>query len=58
MRDKFLIVDGSSLVHRAFYAWPLLTNKKGVFTNALLRSCHHDEQNFGNGKAAKSGNLL
>lgn len=35
MRDKFLIVDGSSLVHRAFYAWPLLTNKKGVFTNAV-----------------------
>lgn len=35
MRDKFLIIDGSSLIHRAFYAWPLLTNKKGEFTNAV-----------------------
>ena len=31
---KFLIVDGSSLVHRAFYALPPLTNAAGVFTNA------------------------
>ena len=35
MREKFLIIDGSSLIHRAFYAWPLLTNKKGEFTNAV-----------------------
>lgn len=33
--DKFLIVDGSSLVNRAFYAMPPLTNKKGVQTNAI-----------------------
>ncbi|NMA13685.1 MAG: DNA polymerase I, partial [Clostridia bacterium] len=31
---KFLIVDGSSLIHRAFYALPLLTNGAGAFTNA------------------------
>jgi DNA polymerase-1 len=31
---KFMIVDGSSLVHRSFYALPLLTNREGVFTNA------------------------
>lgn len=35
MKDKFLIIDGSSLIHRAFYAWPLLTNKAGEFTNAV-----------------------
>lgn len=35
MRNKFLIIDGSSLIHRAFYAWPLLTNKEGAFTNAV-----------------------
>lgn len=31
---KFLIVDGNSLIHRAFYALPLLTNAQGEFTNA------------------------
>lgn len=35
MRNKFLIIDGSSLIHRAFYAWPLLTNGEGAFTNAV-----------------------
>lgn len=32
---KFLIVDGSSLLHRAFFALPLLTNAKGEYTNAV-----------------------
>lgn len=31
---RFLIIDGSSLAHRAFYALPLLTNRQGVYTNA------------------------
>jgi len=35
LSDKFLIIDGSSLVHRAFYALPILTNREGVFTNAV-----------------------
>lgn len=35
MREKFLIIDGSSLIHRAFYAWPLLTNNNGEYTNAV-----------------------
>lgn len=35
LSDKFLIIDGSSLVHRAFYALPVLTNREGVFTNAV-----------------------
>ncbi len=33
--DKFLIVDGSSLVFRAFYALPLLKSTKGTYTNAV-----------------------
>lgn len=32
---KFLIVDGSSLLHRAFFALPLLTNSNGEYTNAV-----------------------
>lgn len=32
--NKLIILDGNSLAHRAFYALPLLTNRKGVFTNA------------------------
>lgn len=35
MSDKFLIVDGSSLLHRAFFALPLLTSPAGEYTNAV-----------------------
>ncbi|MBP2653498.1 MAG: polymerase [Firmicutes bacterium] len=35
MPRKFLIIDGSSLVHRAFYALPLLTTAAGQYTNAV-----------------------
>lgn len=31
---KFVIIDGSSLVHRAFYALPLLATAAGQYTNA------------------------
>ncbi|MDD2648049.1 MAG: DNA polymerase I [Eubacteriales bacterium] len=34
MRDTFLIVDGNSLLHRAFHALPLLSSG-GVYTNAV-----------------------
>mgnify|MGYP003759977037 CR=1 FL=1 len=30
-----MIIDGSSLIHRAFYALPLLSNKNGVYTNGI-----------------------
>jgi len=32
---KLLLIDGSSLLHRAFYALPLLSNAEGVYTNAV-----------------------
>lgn len=32
---RVMIIDGNSLMHRAFYALPVLTNKKGVPTNAI-----------------------
>jgi DNA polymerase-1 len=35
MPGKFVIIDGSSLVHRAFYALPLLTTASGQYTNAV-----------------------
>ncbi|HWR38395.1 MAG TPA: DNA polymerase I [Patescibacteria group bacterium] len=35
MTSKFLIIDGSSLVHRAFYALPPMTTKTGLHTNAV-----------------------
>lgn len=35
MPEKFVIIDGSSLVHRAFYALPLLTTASGQYTNAV-----------------------
>ncbi|CDI50293.1 DNA polymerase I [Clostridium tetani] len=34
-RDKLVILDGNSLMNRAFYALPPLTNHEGVHTNAV-----------------------
>src|SRR5690554_3092923 len=31
-----IAIDGNSLLHRAFYAMPLLSNKRGIYTNALF----------------------
>jgi DNA polymerase-1 len=33
--EKLLLIDGSSLVHRAFYALPILSNSQGEYTNAV-----------------------
>ncbi|MDR3086066.1 MAG: DNA polymerase I [Christensenellaceae bacterium] len=34
--DTLLLIDGYSLVHRAFYAMPPLANADGVYTNAVF----------------------
>ena len=33
--EKLIILDGNSLINRAFYALPLLSNKEGTYTNAV-----------------------
>ncbi|MDD4686240.1 MAG: DNA polymerase I [Clostridia bacterium] len=33
--DKFLIIDGNSIVYRAYYALPFLANSKGQYTGAI-----------------------
>jgi len=35
MSNKLVLIDGNSILFRAFYALPLLHNDKGVYTNAL-----------------------
>lgn len=35
MTKKLVLIDGNSLLFRAFYALPLLHNDKGVYTNAI-----------------------
>lgn len=40
MADKFLVIDGSSLIHRAFFALPPLTTKNGVHTGAVYGFCN------------------
>ena len=37
--DKLLIIDGNSLLNRAFYALPLLSSE-GVYTNAVYGFCN------------------
>ena len=34
-KEKLLLLDGNSLVYRAFFALPLLTNDSGIHTNAV-----------------------
>lgn len=33
--EKIMFIDGNSIVNRAFYGVPILTNKKGIHTNAI-----------------------
>ncbi len=35
MDNTFLLIDGNSILHRAYYAIPLLSNRQGHFTNAV-----------------------
>lgn len=34
-RKKLMVIDGSSLIYRAFYALPLLSTKDGIYTNGV-----------------------
>ncbi|WP_085991717.1 DNA polymerase I [Oceanobacillus senegalensis] len=34
-RKKMVLIDGNSVIYRAFFALPLLNNDKGVYTNAV-----------------------
>jgi len=36
MQKCLLVIDGNSLMHRAFYALPSLSNKEGILTNAVF----------------------
>jgi DNA polymerase-1 len=40
MADKFLVIDGSSLIHRAFFALPPLMNSRGQHTGAVFGLCN------------------
>ncbi|WP_099221285.1 DNA polymerase I [Listeria costaricensis] len=34
--SKLILIDGNSIASRAFYALPLLSSQKGIYTNAVL----------------------
>ncbi|ASN05025.1 DNA polymerase I [Virgibacillus necropolis] len=36
MSNKLVLIDGNSIIYRAFFALPLLNNDKGVYTNAVF----------------------
>ncbi len=38
--ENFFIIDGNSLINRAFYALPLLTNRQGEYSNAVYGFCN------------------
>lgn len=35
LANKLVLIDGNSIIYRAFFALPLLNNDKGVYTNAV-----------------------
>ena len=35
MAEKIMIIDGNSIVNRAFYGVPLLTDTQGRYTNGV-----------------------
>lgn len=35
LKDELVLIDGNSLINRAFYALPLLTGSDGLYTNAV-----------------------
>lgn len=35
IKDKIILIDGNSIINRAFYGMPVLTNKDGLHTNAV-----------------------
>lgn len=35
-KNKLILIDGNSILYRAFFALPLLSNDKGVYTNAVF----------------------
>ncbi|MFD1067422.1 DNA polymerase I [Oceanobacillus locisalsi] len=35
MTQKLILIDGNSIIYRAFFALPLLNNEKGVYTNGI-----------------------
>ena len=37
---KIIVIDGNSLINRAFYALPLLTNSEGEISNAVYGFCN------------------
>lgn len=39
MAETLVVIDGYSLMHRAFYALPILSNKNGIYTNAVYGFC-------------------
>jgi DNA polymerase-1 len=39
-KDKLVLIDGNSLINRAFYALPLLKNSDGEFCNAVYGFCN------------------
>lgn len=34
-KTRFMLIDGNSLLYRAFYALPLLHNREGIYTNGV-----------------------
>ena len=39
-KEKLVLIDGNSLINRAFYALPLLKNSRGEYSNAVYGFCN------------------
>ena len=50
MREKLVLIDGHSILNRAFYGLPDLTNSEGMHTNAVYGFFEYYAQDPGRGE--------
>ena len=58
MNEKIVLIDGHSILNRAFYGVPDLTNSEGLHTKRHLRVFEYPVQDPGRGKTGISDGHL
>mgnify|MGYP002225334220 CR=1 FL=1 len=56
--SKIVLIDGHSILNRAFFGLPDLTNAEGLHTNAIYGFLNINVQDSGGGKAGVSDRCI
>ena len=55
---KLLVLDGNSILNRAFYGIKVLTTKAGDYTNGIYGFLNHAQQAAGGDRPRRGGHRL